>query len=907
MGIFEPQRQRLAALSLALAAGLWTAPPAATAPGAAPPALVPASTGGLEALDRALARLSCHRRLLVIAAHPDDEDTRLLTLVARGMGGEAAYLSLSRGEGGQNLIGSELGVGLGLLRSRELESARQIDGARQFFSRAYDFGFTRSLDETLGQWPKEVLLEDALRVVRRFKPQVLVTVFPPSAQAGHGQHWAAGVIAAEVFGLAAAPDALPQLLAEQLPPWRVDALYRTTFFDRPATTLALPLGVLEPFSGKSVFQISMASRSRHRSQDMGLLEPLGAADAQLAWVAGAGGREAKDVFSGVDIRLGAIAELLPAGELRERSATRLERVAELASTARHALAPAEVDRAVEPLREIVTLLSAIREELMADSGGAAQRQVAELVGEKLTIASEALANAAGVIADASADRETVVAGDRFKVSAVLWNAGSREVSAPKLALGGSAAWETMSLGPPPAQEGVFATGGTEEQVFELAVPADAPPTLPYFLTQPLAGALYDWSSVPAAVRGEPFEAPPLTVRFELTIAGAPVVLEREVVARRRDQAIGEVRRPLRVVPALEVSVEPALVVWPVDSKNEEKLRVELRSNVERPLAGRVEIAVPPGWPAPPAIEFNLDQPRAQREIELSLRAPAGLAAGRSSVAVRAVVAGERFERAVALLDYPHVRPTPMPVEARVTISASDIHLPQLRRLGYVRGASDRVPELLAAIGVPVEVLTPEQLVRGDLGGFDAILIGSRAYETEPALVEANGRLLEYVRAGGLAVVQYQQYQYTSGGFTPYPLDIRRPHDRITDEGAVVRVLEPEHPVFHHPNEIGAADWEGWVQERGLYFAGSWDDAYRPLLAMQDGEGLEQHGGLLVARLGAGTYVYTGLAFFRQLPAGVPGAYRLLVNLLALAEQTPASQNTEPAPKLGWLKLPGWLR
>ncbi|HEX2252646.1 MAG TPA: PIG-L family deacetylase, partial [Thermoanaerobaculia bacterium] len=278
--------------------------------------LEPPGTGGVERADRALAKLPVHRRVLVIGAHPDDEDTTLLALVARGLGGEAAYLSLSRGEGGQNLIGPELGPALGLIRSRELLAARQIDGARQFFTRAYDFGYTRSLAETHSLWPADVLLEDAVRVIRRFRPQVMVSVFPPDSRAGHGQHQAAGVVALEAFHRAGDPAAFPRLAAEGLAPWQPDVLYRSTWWEPPSTTLTLPLGVLEPYAGRSVLQLALASRSRHRSQDMGMLQPLGPGEARLAWVAGAGGPDEVDLFAGVGTELAALAELLPAGDAR---------------------------------------------------------------------------------------------------------------------------------------------------------------------------------------------------------------------------------------------------------------------------------------------------------------------------------------------------------------------------------------------------------------------------------------------------------------------------------------------------------------------------------------------------------------------------------------------------------------
>src|SRR4051794_17472697 len=276
--------------------------PAAAQVAPTPRPLEPAATGGLPDVDRALAKLSANQRLLVIGAHPDDEDTSLIGFVSRGLGGEAAYLSLSRGEGGQNVIGAELGVALGLLRTRELLAARAVDGGRQFFSRAYDFGYTRSLDETLRLWPKDVLVEDAVRVIRRFKPQVVVSVFPGVPHPNHGQHQAAGVTAYAAFPLAGDPSSLSQLAAEGLRPWTPQALYRSTYFDPNAATVTLPIGGIEPIAGKSIFQLAMASRSMHRSQDMGQIQRLGPQQTRVAWVQGGAGVEGKELFAGIDTR-----------------------------------------------------------------------------------------------------------------------------------------------------------------------------------------------------------------------------------------------------------------------------------------------------------------------------------------------------------------------------------------------------------------------------------------------------------------------------------------------------------------------------------------------------------------------------------------------------------------------------
>ena len=841
-----------------------------------PSPLEPATTGGVAAVDRALAKLSTHKRLLVIAAHPDDEDTALISLVSRGMGGEAAYLSLSRGEGGQNLIGPELGPGLGLIRSRELLAARSVDGGRQFFTRAYDFGYTRSIDETLRLWPKDVTVEDAVRVIRRFKPQVVVSVFPGVPHPNHGQHQAAGVTAYAAFPLAGDPNALPQLTAEGLPPWAPQALYRSTRFDPQTPGLTLPVSSIDPFSGKSIFQLAIASRSMHRSQDMGQIQRLGPQDTRVGWVEGAG-KEGKDLFAGIDTRLSAMAASISDAGRRKSVEEHLDDAQARAERARAALNPERLDAAAGELLEILKQFQAARAAL-----GNEDRAARDLIEEKIDVAEAGLAAAAGIAIDASTASEELTAGETFTVQTSLWNSGRRNVSGAAVTLVPAPEWGSEPSTDAAAKDLAAGALGTWE--LKPAVPASAPATVPYFLRKPLAGSLYDWSTATPAERGEPFGPPPMTARFSFTIDGVPVTLEREVVHLHRDQALGEVRRPLRVVPKVEVMASDELLVWPVQSRQARRLHVTLTSHAKDPLHGRLEAVAQDGAAGPSVVPhpFTLQTADEPLELDLTLNPPKDLKPGRTTLQLAAVLEdGQRFDLAVPVVDYPHIRPTPRPVPARVTVQTAELRLPPLKRVGYVRGASDRVPEFLRQVGIPLELLGPEQLEGGDLGRYDAIVIGSRAYETDPALARGNHRLLDYARNGGLVIVQYQQYPFIQGKFAPFPLEIAQPHDRITDETAPVTLLDPANPVFTTPNKIGPDDWTGWVQERGLYFAHTWDPAYKPLLSMKDPDTPDLQGGLLVAQLGKGRYVYTGLAFFRQLPAGVPGAYRLFANLLGL--------------------------
>jgi LmbE family N-acetylglucosaminyl deacetylase len=802
--------------------------------------LSPAGTGGVAALAGTLRQLGSNKRVLMIGAHPDDEDTQLLVLLSRGMGAQAAYLSLTRGEGGQNLIGPELGAELGIIRTEELLAARELDGARQFFTRAYDFGFSKSVEETFRFWPRDSILKDVVDVIRRFRPQIIIAVFSGTPADGHGHHQVSAILARQAF----------DLLRDST--WGPQKFYRSTRGDPTATTLTLPVGILDPILGQSYFQVAMASRSRHRSQDMGQLQRPGPATSGLALLAtrtgagslgsGASGAETS-IFAGVD------------------TAIRVAGYAARIDSARAVLAP------WRPSTTVPYLVRALR---LVGSADTVQRALLE----------RAIATAAGVTIDGTADDGIVTPGERLQIEVNVWNAGDSAVRVDSVAVAAPTGWslERLELGVP-----TVAAGSLLTRRFVLTVAKDAERTQPYFLRRPLTnrGGLYDWSTAPADVRGLPFEPPPVTARVRLVIGGEPITLTREVVYRYRDQAIGEVRRPIFVTRDVDVAIAPDELLWPIDGGSHEPrhFTVTVTNRARGAASVRTAVTPPAGWPPIPAESLAFTREDETKSVVVTVAPPTADSLKSGTYDLRA---GSGW---LEIIDYPHIRPRALTRPSIAQIRAARVALPGLSHVGYVRGAADRVPEALLAIGVPVELIGADSLARGDLSRYDAIVIGSRAYETEPALVANNGRLLDYVTKGGLLIVQYQQYPFVDGGFAPYPLTIARPHDRVTDENAPVTELDPGHPVFHYPNAIGDADWRGWIQERGLYFAHTWDTTYVPVLETHDppppSPAGELKGGLLIAPLGRGTYVYTGLSFFRQLPAGVPGAYRLFMNLLGL--------------------------
>jgi len=543
------------------------------------------------------------------------------------------------------------------------------------------------------------------------------------------------------------------------------------------------------------------------------------------------------------------------------TAIRVAGYAALIDSARAVLAP------WRPSTTVPYLVRALR---LVGSADTVQRALLE----------RAIATAAGVTIDGTADDGIVTPGERLQIEVNVWNAGDSAVRADSVVVAAPTGWslERLELGAP-----TVAAGSLLTRRFVLTVAKDAERTQPYFLRRPLTnrGGLYDWSTAPADVRGLPFEPPPVTARVRLVIGGEPITLTREVVYRYRDQAIGEVRRPIFVTRDVDVAIAPDELLWPIDGGSHEPrhFTVTVTNRARGAASVRTAVTPPAGWPPIPAESLAFTREDETKSVVVTVAPPTADSLKSGTYDLRA---GSGW---LEIIDYPHIRPRALTRPSVAQIRAARVALPGLSHVGYVRGAADRVPEALLAIGVPVELIGADSLARGDLSRYDAIVIGSRAYETEPALVANNGRLLDYGRNGGLVIVQYQQYPFVDGGFAPYPLTITRPHDRVTDENAPVTELDPAHPVFHYPNAIGDGDWRGWVQERGLYFAHTWDTTYVPVLETHDppppSPPGELKGGLLIAPLGRGTYVYTGLSFFRQLPAGVPGAYRLFMNLLGL--------------------------
>ena len=892
------------------------------------------------------------KRVLMIAAHPDDEDTGLLTALARGMGAETAYLSLSRGEGGQNLIGPRLHEGLGVIRTGELLAARALDGGEQYFTRAFDFGYSKSVEEALELWPLEEVLRDVVFVVRKFRPHVIVSVFSGTPRDGHGQHQLAGIAAREAFAAAADPDRFPELAAHGVTPWQPAKLYHSNRFISRGATVSVPTGTFDPVLGRSHFQLAMESRSQHRSQDMGSRQSMGPRSSSLRLEASvAEGMEDDGIFAGVDTTLiGQLGTPLPAGWPVDTE-QRLARYRAALAAAAEGFSATRPDGAVAGLVEAAGILRGLLDEGpggVDPGGGAAPAEGRRVLERRLAQVSAAILAAAGIVTDARVGRNTLTPGESVTVDVTVWNGGAFDLAnvAPKLVLPpGWTATPTdepapsasrspffRQQAPPTPVDGTIAAGDIGRWSWRVAIPADAPASVPYYLHEERDGALHRWPD-DGDLWALPFDPAPIGARVAMELAGGgpgALVLTAARTAEYVgvDQAAGEYREPVLVMPALNVEVDPPWMVWPSGAVDSREVTVVLTNTSTAPRSGEVSLEVPDGWGVEPAdVPFALGPGGANGSFTFTvapLGAPAegshgfravareapagggtgtpGNAAGGGAGAHRetprtasaeplgtgdrlpdrlADRSGGEFVTEFDVVDFPHIPRTLMAREATVRVSVFPVAVDTDLRVGYVMGTGDDGPAALRQLGMTVEELSTSRVLAGDYTDLDVVVLGVRAYEARPDLAAANEALLDFARGGGTVIVQYNRYEFSGGGFAPYPATINRPHDRVTDETASVTLLLPDSPVFTRPNPVGPADFEGWVQERGLYFLGEWDERYTPVMEMADPGEDPKRGALVVAPVGDGLYVYTGLAFFRQFPAGVPGAYRLFANLVSL--------------------------
>ena len=853
---------------------------------------------GAAGLTQLLERLQTTASVLHTGAHPDDEDSAFIARTARGDHARVAYLALNRGEGGQNIIGPELFDALGVIRTEELLQARRLDGGEQFFTRTFDFGFTKTRAEAAQRWNERDVLGDMVRVIRMFRPLVIYARFSGTPADGHGHHQLSGYLTPLAYKAAADPAQFPEQLKEGLRPWQARKLYRGVGFrPDPANppTLEVQTGVLDPMVGRTYGEISAEGRSQHKSQEMGSIEPRGPQASGLRLLESSvttTGAE-RSVFDGIDVTVPGLAALagLPAGSLSAQLAA-MDAAAKQALADYDAFDPARI---VPPLADGLRAVRAAREALRTVSAADAAKADADfLLAFKEHDFTEAMADAAGVTVDPLADEETVVQGGTITVNVRTFLPPNSPVKIVKAGVNGPQGWETESIATPERGAGnPFAVRETPSHsaTYRLKVPADAPLTQPYFLQQRRTGDRYNWAD--NAPKALPFGPPLLEGQVAMEIGGVPLSISRPVMYRYGDRVRGELRREINVVPAITVGVDTKLLIVPTGpTPNRQRLVVRAASYSPQAISGTLRLRLPEGWTATPAnVPFTLKSAGDKTSATFTLTAPANRATATLEVGAEALVNGTPYTQDVQVISYPHIQTHRWYTPATVTAQVLDLKVAPVK-VGYIMGSGDLVPDALRRMGVDVTMIDDEMLATGDLSKFDTIVVGIRASEARPEFVANNERLHQFMEQGGAMIVQYQQGEYEARGLPPYPAQAPD-NSRVVDENAPVEMLRSTHPVFTFPNKIGIEDFDGWVQERNLYAFNTFDRThYTALLQTQDQGENPQDGGEVYAEVGKGRYVYTAYAWFRQLPAGVPGAYRQFANLISLAKAPAAA----PAPR-----------
>ena len=849
---------------------------------------------GAPALGSTLAGIGTTARVLTVAAHPDDEDTPIIAWLARGRHVETAYLSLTRGDGGQNLIGNELGESLGAIRTQELLAARRIDRGTQYFTRAFDFGFSKNAEETYTHWPKDSILGDVVRVVRAFRPHVMIGFFSGTPRDGHGHHQVSGLLAREAYELAGDTVRFP--VRDFGLPWTPHKFYRSARQVPDSATLRVNTGEYDALLGRSYYEIAAESRSQHKSQGFGVLQRKGVIwgylSREAARVGPENARAERSLFDGIDTTWATIrAQLPPAAQPVIDSA--LQSVSQIRAEYRAQDPSGIVAPLARTLRQFRTVRNAlgsgpfvyINDGLNGGNSPYARRAKDEAdpalwtaLATTVERTEQALVLAAGVVVEATAPRGTfpvrepvkVEVNDTLPVTVTMFNRGAAPVYL--------------------RNAGVAGIGLRVGETADATIAPDSAHTLQRWAVAFASNSPWwrakgrqqrDWFLQPIDSRDEFAQQEKLATVMQafLQIAGEPVTIKTPVVYRYADPVKGDLQIPVSAVPGISVNLGSSMEYMRAGVPVERYIPVRITSAYPHAAKVAVRILLPDGLKADSVErERTLD---AQGSTIVTFRVRGTVKAGRHELGAMALHEGTMSTSGPYLLAYDHITPMRLYGASGMYLSAVDVKLPPRARVGYIEGVGDAGIKALEQLGIAVEKLEPAMLGSTDLSRFTSIVVGPRAYETSDVLVKNNARLLEYANRGGTLVVQYgAQNMNAFPGVTPYPLQWAPRAARVTMEQAPVTVLQPANPLLTSPNRIGAADWADWAQERATYMPSVIDKRYTPLLRMNDPDEPANDGALLTAPLGKGRYVYVTLALFRQLPAGVPGAARLLANLVA---------------------------
>lgn len=788
-----------------------------------------------------LTKLNTLGRVLYLAAHPDDENQRIITYFDNEIKVDAAYLSLTRGDGGQNLVGSEIRESLGIIRTQELLEARRVDGGEQFFSRANDFGYSKSADETLATWDKSKILGDVVWVIRNFRPDIIITRFPPDERAGHGHHTSSAMLAKAAFEIAGDPEMYPEQL-KYVSVWQPKRVFINTgrwwndtiSKDTPGV-VTIDVGKYNPLLGESYTEIAARSRTSHKSQGFGA---TGSRGEQLEYLELMVGEKAEgNALEGIDLTW-----------------NRVEGGQEVKTLINEVIAYYDFEMPELSVRKLIEIRKRI-EELKDDFWKK----------EKQEAVNSLIIQCSGLYFEMTTDNYFATTSEELKVKMEIVNRSGLEVKLNKVTLKNVELKSTIELKDLLENNKVVIDA-------TIKVPENMETVQPYWLKQ--KGTLGTYKVNDQQLIGTPENEPCISAVITVLIEGESIDIEMPLVYKWNDPVKGEQYKPFVVLPDIAVNIDKPVYIF--NDETVKKLDVNVKSfkTIEGAI---IEPLLPTGWKSKPErltqnfikgeeklLSFEITPPNHQvvEEIGFEIR-----------------VSADKFTQSFVEIDYDHIQAqTYLPI-AKAKLVKLDVNIDG-KYVGYIEGAGDQVPEALQNIGFIVEVLEENTVMNGDLDKYDAIMLGIRALNTNERIDYMMPKLLKYSENGGNLIIQYNtNHRLKTQNFAPYELKLSR--DRVSDEFADVRILQPDHEVLNSPNRITSTDFDDWVQERGLYFPNTWSSEYDAILSMNDKGEDAKEGSLLVAKYGKGYYVYSGLSFFRELPAGVTGAYRLLANIISL--------------------------
>ena len=901
---------------------------------------LPIDTGSVG-LSQTLNKLHTRASLAMITAHPDDEDGGMLTYESRDQGVDTTLLTLNRGEGGQNAMSSDYWDQLGELRTQELLAADQYYGVHQFWTRVADFGFSKTIEEALKTWGEDRVLYDVVRVIRMQRPLVVTSVFVGNVSDGHGHHQVAGYSAQKVYAMAGDPNVFPDQIKAGLLPWSPLKVFERVPFARitdkgiydyatghyapvrfrnyitntwieglPSTNVEIPSGNYNPLLGADYFQISREGLNNQKSQNGGVATPLPrpltspyhlyASRVQVA-------EHESSFFDGIDVSLAGIASYAPAAErapwrekLNALNATVESAIKQFSAEHPAAIAPVlaqglaqtnallgELSKSTLPAEARYNMTHELTVKQQEFNLALQQSLGLDLLANTTEGEGARRASVMGDLATQLPTSETVVPGRTVDVEVHLANRGSEPVSAANIEVI-SQAGSGFSVTPKDPVTGPMVAGAAKDETFSVAIPKTADLTKPYFSRPNLEQSYYDINQ--PQYLNLPYTPYPLLAQATVAYHGVNVVVSGVVQTVHHENGIGPVLDPLLIAPAISLSVTPQAGIVPLTSDGLD-LTIKLHSTVEGPAAGTVHLDLPEGWHSEPA-SANFATKREGEDLNLSFHVkPNSVEQKPYTITAVADYNGEKYTQGFETVGYSGIRPYPFYRPSTYRTSGVDVKTAPGLKVAYIMGSGDDVGSSLEDLGIHPIYLSPQDIATGNLSQYDAIVLGIRAY-IRPELKTYNNRLLDYVKNGGTVIVQYQTQEFDHN-YGPYSLTLSADPEKVVEEDCQVQILRPEDPVLNWPNKITTADFNNWVEERGHGFMHDWDPHYIALTEMHDTDQDPQKGGLLYTHYGKGYYAYMAYAFFRQMPDGVPGSFRIMANLISMGKNPQLVTQTQP--------------